>query len=141
VVCWQQEQTNLLYAFTHGPACITSHCCFSCCCCCCSCCCSYSFLRCYAGVLHWQSPHFFAWFAGNTSGPSILAEMLIGGLNMIGFSWQSSPISTELEMVSETGACALAFGVLSYSCVLVSFPGEQPHQHRGDGGTCQRHIR
>ncbi|KAF6264901.1 aromatic-aminoacid decarboxylase [Scenedesmus sp. NREL 46B-D3] len=51
------------------------------------------------GVLHWQSPHFFAWFAGNTSAPSILAEMLISSLNMIGFSWQSSPISTELEMV------------------------------------------
>ncbi|WIA32960.1 hypothetical protein OEZ86_006125 [Tetradesmus obliquus] len=51
------------------------------------------------GVLHWQSPHFFAWFGGNTSGPSILAEMLIASLNMIGFSWQSSPISTELEMV------------------------------------------
>uniref|UniRef100_A0A383V780 Tyrosine decarboxylase n=1 Tax=Tetradesmus obliquus TaxID=3088 RepID=A0A383V780_TETOB len=51
------------------------------------------------GVLHWQSPHFFAWFGGNTSGPSILAEMLIASLNMIGFSWQSSPVSTELEMV------------------------------------------
>eukprot|EP00878_Enallax_costatus_P025982 GHUV01027848.1.p1 GENE.GHUV01027848.1~~GHUV01027848.1.p1 ORF type:complete len:388 (+),score=81.82 GHUV01027848.1:52-1215(+) len=51
------------------------------------------------GALHWQSPNFFAWFAGNRSGPSILAEMLIAVLNMIGFSWQSSPVSTELEMV------------------------------------------
>jgi glutamate/tyrosine decarboxylase-like PLP-dependent enzyme len=55
-----------------------------------------------AGVLHWQSPQFFSWFSGNTSAPGILAEMLIGGLNMIGFSWQSSPVSTELEHVSLT---------------------------------------
>lgn len=34
--------------------------------------------------MHWQSPRFFSWFAGNTSMPGILAEMLIGGLNMIG---------------------------------------------------------
>jgi glutamate/tyrosine decarboxylase-like PLP-dependent enzyme len=50
--------------------------------------------------MHWQSPKFFAYFAANTSPPGILAEMLIGALNMIGFSWQSSPISSELEMVS-----------------------------------------
>lgn len=60
---------------------------------------THSLLLLLPGVLHWQSPHFFAWFGGNTSGPSILAEMLIASLNMIGFSWQSSPISTELEMV------------------------------------------
>lgn len=66
-----------------------------------------------AGALHWQSPNFFAWFAGNRSGPSILAEMLIAALNMIGFSWQSSPVSTELEMVRgswmDLGVCLLHF--------------------------------
>ncbi|KAF8067231.1 hypothetical protein HT031_002278 [Scenedesmus sp. PABB004] len=51
------------------------------------------------GVTHWQSPRFFAWFGGNTSAPSQIADMLCGALNMIGFSWQSSPASTELEMV------------------------------------------
>ena len=56
-------------------------------------------LLCLVGVTHWQSPKFFAWFTANTSYPGILAEMLIGALDMIGFSWQSSPVSTELEMV------------------------------------------
>jgi hypothetical protein len=82
-------------------------------------------------VLHWQSPHFFAWFAGNTSAPSILAEMLIGSLNMIGFSWQSSPISTELEMVSKDCyfAVHLVLGVF-YASRLLRVMAEQHHQHR-----------
>lgn len=51
------------------------------------------------GATHWQSPNYFPWFPGNTSAPGILAEMLMAALNMVGFSWQSSPVSTELEMV------------------------------------------
>lgn len=51
------------------------------------------------GVTHWQSPNYFSWFPGNTSMPGVLAEMLIAALNMVGFSWQSSPVSTELEMI------------------------------------------
>lgn len=57
----------------------------------------------HAGVTHWQSPNYFSWFAGNTSPPAILAEMLMAALNMVGFSWQSCPVGTELEMVR---ACA-----------------------------------
>lgn len=53
-----------------------------------------------AGVTHWQSPNYFSWFPGNSSIPGILSEMLIAAFNMVGFSWQSSPVSTELEMVS-----------------------------------------
>lgn len=49
-------------------------------------------------MTHWQHPHFFAWFSANSSFPGLLADMLIGALNMIGFSWASSPVSTELEM-------------------------------------------
>jgi hypothetical protein len=30
-----------------------------------------------AGVTHWQSPNFFAYFAANSSFPGILAEMLM----------------------------------------------------------------
>eukprot|EP00877_Chromochloris_zofingiensis_P002321 jgi/Chrzof1/1208/Cz01g44220.t1 len=51
------------------------------------------------GMTHWQSPNFFAYFPANTSFPGILAEMLIGTFNMIGFSWQSAPVATELEHV------------------------------------------
>lgn len=61
-----------------------------------------------AGVTHWQSPRFFAYFPASGSFPSILAEMLMSALNMVGFSWSSSPVSTELEMVGDTqGWCQL----------------------------------
>jgi aromatic-L-amino-acid decarboxylase len=49
------------------------------------------------GITHWQSPNFFAYFPGNTSGPSILGELLSAGLNVQGMLWLSSPASTELE--------------------------------------------
>ncbi|KXZ45278.1 hypothetical protein GPECTOR_56g374 [Gonium pectorale] len=50
------------------------------------------------GVVHWQSPSFFAYFPSNTSFPAALADMWAGALSMIGFSWAASPVSTELEM-------------------------------------------
>jgi hypothetical protein len=34
--------------------------------------------------------------------PGMLADMLIGATNMIGFSWAASPVSTELEMVGHS---------------------------------------
>ncbi len=49
------------------------------------------------GITHWQSPNFFAYFPGNTSGPSILGELLSAGLNVQGMLWISSPACTELE--------------------------------------------
>jgi hypothetical protein len=52
------------------------------------------------GVVHWQHPKFFAYFNANASFPAMLADMLIGALNQIGFTWASSPVSTELEIVS-----------------------------------------
>lgn len=60
---------------------------------------------CLPGMTHWQSPNFFAYFPANTSFPGILAEMLIGTFNMIGFSWQSAPVATELEHVSHAVLC------------------------------------
>jgi len=49
------------------------------------------------GVTHWQSPNFFAYFPANTSGPSILGELLSAGLGVQGMLWQTSPACTELE--------------------------------------------
>ncbi|OQY82579.1 MAG: aspartate aminotransferase family protein [Chloroflexi bacterium UTCFX4] len=49
------------------------------------------------GVTHWQSPNFFAYFPANTSGPSILAELLSAGLGVQGMLWATSPACTELE--------------------------------------------
>ena len=49
------------------------------------------------GVTHWQSPNFFAFFPSNTSGPSILGELLSAGLGIQGMLWATSPACTELE--------------------------------------------
>jgi aromatic-L-amino-acid decarboxylase len=49
------------------------------------------------GITHWQSPNFFAFFPANTSGPSILAELLSAGLGVQGMMWITSPACTELE--------------------------------------------
>lgn len=49
------------------------------------------------GVTHWQHPGFFAYFPANTSGPSILAELLTSALGVNAMIWQTSPAATELE--------------------------------------------
>lgn len=49
------------------------------------------------GLTHWQSPNFFAFFPSNTSGPSILGELLSAGLGVNGMLWAASPACTELE--------------------------------------------
>ncbi|PNW88416.1 hypothetical protein CHLRE_01g028423v5 [Chlamydomonas reinhardtii] len=50
------------------------------------------------GVVHWQSPSFFAYFPSNYSFPAALADMWSSVLGMVGFSWAAGPVSTELEM-------------------------------------------
>jgi aromatic-L-amino-acid/L-tryptophan decarboxylase len=49
------------------------------------------------GITHWQSANFFAFFPANTSGPSILGELLSAGLGVQGMLWATSPACTELE--------------------------------------------
>ena len=49
------------------------------------------------GITHWQSPRFFAYYPANTSGASILAELLAAGLGVQGMLWSTSPACTELE--------------------------------------------
>lgn len=49
------------------------------------------------GLTHWQSPGFFGYFPANTSGPSMLAELLSAALGVQGMLWQTSPACTEVE--------------------------------------------
>jgi aromatic-L-amino-acid decarboxylase len=49
------------------------------------------------GITHWQSPNFFAYFPCNSSGPSILGDLLASGLGVQGMLWATSPACTELE--------------------------------------------
>ena len=52
------------------------------------------------GLTHWQSPRYFAYFPSTAADPGILAELLIAGLNQVGFLWRSSPALQELEEVT-----------------------------------------
>jgi len=49
------------------------------------------------GITHWQSPNFFAYFPANTSGPSILGDLLSSALGVQGMLWATSPACTEME--------------------------------------------
>ena len=49
------------------------------------------------GLTHWQSPNFFGYFPANSSGPSILGELLSAGMGVQGMLWSTSPAATELE--------------------------------------------
>ena len=49
------------------------------------------------GMTHWESPNFMAYFPGNKSKPSILAEMLTATLGAQCMQWLTSPSAAELE--------------------------------------------
>ena len=49
------------------------------------------------GLTHWQSPRFFAYFPANTSGPSVIGELLAAGIGVQGMLWATSPACTEIE--------------------------------------------
>lgn len=49
------------------------------------------------GMTHWQHPSFFGYFPANSSGPSVLAEMLTATLGAQCMIWQTSPAAAELE--------------------------------------------
>jgi aromatic-L-amino-acid decarboxylase len=51
------------------------------------------------GLTHWQHPGFFGYFPANTSGPSVLGDLLCAGLGVQGMLWATGPACTELETV------------------------------------------
>ncbi|MFJ6169009.1 pyridoxal-dependent decarboxylase [Micromonospora orduensis] len=51
------------------------------------------------GMTHWQHPGFFGYFPANTSGPSVLGDLVSSGLGVQGMLWATSPACTELETV------------------------------------------
>lgn len=52
------------------------------------------------GMTHWQHPRWFAYFAANSSPPSVLAEMLTAALATNCIAWAACPAGTELEQVT-----------------------------------------
>jgi aromatic-L-amino-acid/L-tryptophan decarboxylase len=51
------------------------------------------------GLTHWQHPAFFAYFPANTSGPSVLADLVCAAVGVQGMLWATGPACTELETV------------------------------------------
>ncbi|MGQ0616811.1 MAG: pyridoxal-dependent decarboxylase [Acidimicrobiia bacterium] len=49
------------------------------------------------GTTHWQSPTFFGFFPANSSGPSVLGDLVASGLGVQGMLWATSPACTEVE--------------------------------------------
>lgn len=51
------------------------------------------------GLTHWQHPDFYAYFPANTSGPSVLADLVCAGTGVQGMLWATGPACTEMETV------------------------------------------
>jgi aromatic-L-amino-acid/L-tryptophan decarboxylase len=48
-------------------------------------------------LTQWQHPGWFAYFPANTSGPSMLADLVSAGLGVQGMLWSTGPAATEVE--------------------------------------------
>jgi aromatic-L-amino-acid decarboxylase len=62
------------------------------------------------GLMHWQSPGFFAYFPCSSSLPGVMGELTSAVLNVNGMLWSTSPSATELEM-RVVDWCAELFGL------------------------------
>jgi len=78
------------------------------------------------GLTHWQHPNFFAYFPGNSSYPSILADLLTAGLGVQGMSWVTSPACTEVETL-----------MLDWMQELLGLPSEFRSTSAAGGGVIQ----
>jgi aromatic-L-amino-acid/L-tryptophan decarboxylase len=74
---------------------------------------------------HWQHPSFFAYFPANTSGPSVLGDLVSSGLGTQGMLWSTGPAATELETV-----------MLDWLAQLLDLP-ERFHSRGAGGGVIQ----
>jgi aromatic-L-amino-acid decarboxylase len=52
---------------------------------------------------NWQHPRFFGYFPANASLPSLLGDLLSGGLGAQGMLWSTSPACTEVEQAITDG--------------------------------------
>ncbi|TMM36007.1 MAG: aminotransferase class V-fold PLP-dependent enzyme [Actinobacteria bacterium] len=73
-------------------------------------------------LTHWQHPRFFGYFPANTSGPSVLADLVCAGLGVQGMLWSTGPACTEVETV-----------VLDWLADLLDLPARFRSGGRGGG--------
>lgn len=74
------------------------------------------------GLTHWQHPGFFGYFPANTSGPSVLGDLVSSALGVQGMSWVTSPACTELEQ-----------HVMDWFVELLGLPESFTHGSTGGG--------
>ncbi|WP_082522886.1 aminotransferase class V-fold PLP-dependent enzyme [Geodermatophilus sp. Leaf369] len=74
------------------------------------------------GLTHWQHPGFFGYFPANTSGPSVLGDLVSSALGVQGMSWVTSPACTELEQ-----------HVMDWFVELLGLPASFTHAGTGGG--------
>ncbi|GAA1759066.1 pyridoxal-dependent decarboxylase [Luedemannella helvata] len=77
------------------------------------------------GLTHWQHPRFFGYFPANTSGPSVLGDLVAAGLGTQGMLWATGPACTEVETV-----------MLDWLADLLDLPGKF-RSHATGGGVIQ----
>jgi aromatic-L-amino-acid decarboxylase len=74
------------------------------------------------GLTHWQHPGFYGYFPANTSGPSVLGDLVSSALGVQGMSWVTSPACTELEQ-----------HVMDWFVELLGLPSSFTHASTGGG--------
>ena len=74
------------------------------------------------GLTHWQHPGYFGYFPANTSGPSVLGDLICAGVGVQGMLWATSPSCTELETA-----------MLDWLAELLALPPQFRSTHTGGG--------
>jgi aromatic-L-amino-acid decarboxylase len=102
------------------------------------------------GLTHWQHPNFYAYFPANTSGPSVLGDLVCAGIGVQGMLWATSPACTELETVmldwladlldlpARFRSSATGGGVIQDSASSATLVATLVALHRASGGTWRR---
>jgi aromatic-L-amino-acid decarboxylase len=103
------------------------------------------------GVAHWQHPAYFGYFPANTSGPSVLGDLVGAGLGTQGMLWSTGPAVTEVEtVVLDWLADLLALperfrststggGVIQDSASSATLVATLAALHRASGGDWRHH--
>ncbi|HEX2774616.1 MAG TPA: pyridoxal-dependent decarboxylase [Micromonosporaceae bacterium] len=98
------------------------------------------------GTTHWQHPGFFGYFPANTSGPSVLGDLVSAGLGAQGMLWATGPACTEVETVmldwladlldlpARFRSSGLGGGVIQDSASSATLVATVAALHRASGG-------
>jgi aromatic-L-amino-acid decarboxylase len=103
------------------------------------------------GLTHWQHPAYYAYFPANTSGPSVLGDLLCAGIGVQGMLWSTSPACTEVETVvldwlaglldlpERFRSTSTGGGVIQDSASSATLVATLAALHRASGGAWRTH--